>query len=182
MSNLQLSIGSQARLADISDMLVSGYSDAEIKEYIQNEYAVKLSSADLEADKQLISQQLIAAAHEDFEAFRARELARIAAVERQIYRQIRAQSGEIPTKRSVRTIRNADGEIKEEITDETYETIVSPVLYKQLLDQQRERRKIMGAYAPKQVETNATINVKGYHIVSPDDWDDDNLIEGEISE
>lgn len=47
---------------------------------------------------------------------------------------------------------------------------------------QQERRKLWGLYAPEKKEVRNEIVIKGYKIVSPSDWDDDDIIDGEVSE
>jgi len=47
---------------------------------------------------------------------------------------------------------------------------------------QQERRKLWGLYAPEQKEVRNEVIIKGYRMVSPSDWDDDDVVDGEIEE
>ena len=174
----------------ISELLLQHYDKSEIIATIKEEFGYELTGAQLRLDIDAIQLGWIASANLNYDLMMNQELARLDALETELWKQLR-KSAE-PKVREV--IDRLPRKIAEELTEEEVGYIIAkvqstkesgainPVYFSRIIDVQKERRKLLGMYAPKHTKVDLvhTVNVKGYNIVSPDDWDD--AIEGKTIE
>lgn len=172
----------------ISELLLQHYTKAEMKAIILEEFGIELSTYQLNRDIEHIQMSWIAQMTVNYDLLINQEIARLDALEAELWRQLR-RSGESRIKE---VIDRLPIRVKDNLEDEDVRYIISkiqtakegsqvnPIYFSRIIDVQKERRRLLGMYAPKRTEValHHTIEVKGYDIVSPDDWDD--VIEGRI--
>ncbi len=172
----------------ISELLLQHYDKSDMLAIIKEEFGVELSMKSLNNDIDQIQMSWIATANLNYDMMINQELARLDALETELWKQLR-KSAEPKVKEVIDRL-PMRGELTEEDIDYIISKVqstkesgaVNPVYFNRIIDVQKERRRLLGMYAPKKIEMDMrhTVNVKGYDIVSPDDWDD--VIEGKVIE
>ena len=172
----------------ISELLLQHYTKSEIIEAISQEFGVTLTRRQLDADVQRIQSSWISSMNINYDLMINQELARLDSLESELWRQLRKSSE--PKVREI--IDRLPDTIKDGLSKENVEYIISrvqthkettpvnPVYFSRIIDVQKERRRLLGMYAPKRSEVamHHTVEVKGYDVISPDDWD--NVVEGNV--
>jgi len=171
----------------IAELKMQSYTDTEIAEVITEETGTSLSRRQITYDVMKIREAWLTAQRDSYNAYITMELARINALENSIWQAMRESStGRIKT-----VIERVMGELSDDVSAEDREMIISrvietkesvainPAYFTQIADAQKERRKLLGLYAPQELHINKIITTKGYIGVSPNDWPDA-IIEGEI--
>lgn len=173
----------RADRARVAELKLQHHSDSEIAEILAKETGIELSRRQITYDMGKVRTTWLKRQNESYEMHVAIELARIDALEKEIWGALRA-SLEPKTKKVVDKIL-LDSGMSDELTvakvQDTIETSsASPAFFAQILACQQERRKLLGLYAP-QHSIVEKISIKGYASVSPSDWPGE-TIEGELVE
>lgn len=172
----------------ISELMLQHHTKGEIVEIINQEFGITLSRRQVQNDMKIIQESWLRAMNVNYDLLMNQELARLDSLEAELWRQLR-QSAE-PQVREI--IDRFPARVKEELSEEDVEFVITkiqtqrqtvpinPAYFTKIIDVQKERRRLLGIYAPSKAEVamHHTIEVKGYDVVSPDDWD--NVIEGNI--
>jgi hypothetical protein len=186
----------------VAELVLQQYTNAQIADIIGSETGLYLSPSQIGYDINKIRQKWRDRQQENYDARVNQELDRLDALEKELWQAWRASGGE-KLKRTVeqawqsisgndfdhifnRRVNKAKEEIARIIT--TTETQVgNPAFLNQIIEVQKERRKLLGMYAPSRmgidINNNQTITVKGYMLVSPDDWPDApaQIVDGEFA-
>lgn len=172
-------------------MLAGGRTHQEMADELEKETGMKLSRRQITYDVNKIRDEWQNEKINNYDELVRRELLRLDETEEALWRAVRA-AAEGTTERVIKKINEAPSEEEPRIIKEVVETqkpgSPSAALFSQIIKCQKERRKLLGIY--RQVDTNVQINVKGYSVVSPDDWptmdrshnrlDDGNVIDGQL--
>jgi len=158
--------------ARVMELKLQKYSDAEITRILNAETGLELSRRQISYDVQKVRNSWLRKAQDDYEMHVNMELARIDALEKEIWRALR-DSSVGKEKRVIEKILADGGYTDEMVVNrilETYEqTHVNPAYFTQIIQCQQERRKLLGLYAPQE-SIIRKIDVKGYVKISPGDW------------
>lgn len=186
----------------IATLLLQGYTHSNIRDILETETGISLSRRTITNDVAAIRKDWQEQQREDYTALINQEIERLSAAEIEAWRAWRSSCGD----KEQETIEQVARYIKPEagyVPDpDEYNLMVKnvtqvikksggvgdPRFFNIILDIQRERRKLLGLYAPSKVGVNVTskteIVVKGYAVqsVSPDAWPSlaDGIIEGEV--
>lgn len=170
--------------ARIAELKLQQYTDAEIRDIIIAEGGVPVSRRQITYDMSRIRHAWLERQHESYHLLVFQELARIDALEREIWQEMRnsARGKEKEVVEKVaRKIQDSDEDdyemVVSKVTQTLEETSISPSYFAQIQECQKERRRLLGLYAPQQIGVQKTVVVKGYKDISPDDWD---VVEGEV--
>lgn len=101
-----------------------------------------------------------------------RELARLDHLEARLWEVLG-----ISEKHRKEIIRSNAGDSEKDIVEDLPP---NPAIFDKIISVQKERRKLLGLYSTA-VNLVQNIEVKGYEVVSPDDWDDGRVVEGSFS-
>lgn len=177
--------------ARIAELKLMHHTDQQIADILQDETGIELSRRQINYDMGKIRDQWRTAQHDAYNTLVMMELARIDTLEKEIWEAIRKLSdGEREKQRVVREVRKKLDEAAGEADDsgyglviaEQYKTIENASIpssyFSQIIECQKERRRLLGLYAPTQIGVQKTVVVKGYKTISPEDWPD--VIEGRI--
>lgn len=173
----------------ITELTLKQYTQSEIIDILEQETGIRLSQQQVSYDLQKVKKEWLKSTHENYNYLMQRELARVDALEAEIWHAMR-DSVKGKAKSVIEQARRKVSEASDEQDEAEYEMVivktqeileensVNPSYFAQIQACQQERRKLLGLYAPQQIGVQKTIVVKGYKKVSPDDWPD--VIEGEI--
>lgn len=163
--------------ARIAELKFQHYTDREIRDILAQETGIQLSERQINYDMNRIRDSWLEKRLESYGALVARELDRLDATEAVIWRAMK-ENAETGKQRHV--IEEAERGTR---TVETIEKAgVDPRFISQILDCQKERRKLLGLYAPQLIGIRKEVVKKAYVTVSPDDWPDADVIDGEFTE
>jgi len=173
-------------LARVAELKLQKYTDKEIAQILSEETGITLSRQQIQYDKTKVRKMWLSQAVDDYDVLIRRELARVDALEETIWGAMRAS---IPpnkkdlVERARRKVKDTDDEyemviIKEQTILESHG--VHHAYFAQILECQKERRRLLGLYAPQQIDVQKKVVIKGYAGVSPDEWD--KVLEGEAVE
>ena len=183
----------------VSELMMQQYSHSEIAAILAGETGIQLSRRQITYDVNKIRQDWLSRRVDNYDAIVSEELERLNVTERLLWDELRHSKSD-KVRRVVEQLRHGkkkaepgSGEVELEpdevmfiarITETIDKSNTSDIqLWHLILDCQKERRKIRGAYAPTRSDVDihkTTMLVKGYASVSPDDWDDP--IEGVFEE
>lgn len=164
----------------VSELLLQQYKRREIISIIKKETGYELSSQQLTTDIRIIRESWLAQSDVNYDAMINLELARLDSLEAELWRQLR--NSDNPTVREIvdEYVRGEPGESDEERIERVVQKVsrmtqnnqVNPTFFTHIINVQKERRKLLGVYAPSRlgIIVNQEITVKGYKGVSPDDW------------
>lgn len=171
--------------ARIAELALQKYTQNEIIEVLENETGIRLSQQQISYDLSKVKKSWMKTQHENYDLLMQRELARVDALETEIWRALRDSVKD--KERSIiekarRKVHDADDAEYEMVIIKAQEaveqTVANPAFFARIHDCQKERRQLLGLYAPQQIDVQKTIVIKGYKDISPDDWD--NIVEGEL--
>jgi hypothetical protein len=182
----------------VSELMLQGYSHQDIADTLERETGIKLSRRTITADVSIIRKDWLAERRDNYDMLVNRELARCDTTEKTIWEAWRAScSG---------SERKIVEEIAQQLSDEEEDielainkvtTIMDtkgkagdPRFLDKILQVQRERRRLLGLYAPARlgidIRQKNELVIKGYGVkdASPDVWpsleeSNGNVIEGE---
>lgn len=171
----------------VAELVLQNYTQREIIDLLEEETGLRLSQQQISYDMKKVRDDWLSTQRGSYDALVNRELARIDALESYLWQTLRDTSG--PRTRAV--IEKAFREAKE--NPEEYEVIIKklteyeefhkpdPKYLDEIMECQKERRRLLGLYAPKIKKEERTLTVKAYAVVSPGDWpgDEGDVIEGE---
>jgi len=178
-------------LRRVAELRLQKHTDREIAGILFEETGIQLSRQQIQYDRTAIRKMWLAETIDKYDVLIRRELARIDALEETIWQAMR-DSMKPATKDVVnlarRKIKDAeskgDGDIYEMVKVKEMNILetsgVSPAFFSQIQECQKERRRLLGLYAPQQIDVHKNVVVKGYAVVSPSDWDV--VVEGEAVE
>lgn len=170
----------------ISELLLQHHTKSEIIEIMHIEFGINLTRKQLDGDITTIQRTWIHSANINYDFMINQEIARIDALEAELWRQLR-RSAEPKVREIIDRLPNRDALSDEDVDfivakiQTQRETVpINPVYFTKIIDVQKERRRLLGMYAPSRSEVSMhhVVEVKGYDVVSPDDWDD--VIEGKV--
>ena len=177
------------------NLALKGFTQAEIADLLQQEAGRKLSRRQVGYDIEYVRERWITEQVEDYQFLVKQELARLNALEDELWESWRESKADIEQKRVEEVMRQFLDEEEEDafqlMVDKVVTTTTGSVGDKGFLElifkTQQERRKLLGLYAPAKldmrVQEEKTLNIKGYYKVSPDDWPEpERIIEGEIAD
>lgn len=171
----------------------------EIAAIIQRETGRSISFRQVGYDLQHVREQWQDTRLDSYEKHINEELARLDSMEMELWKSWRQSQNDAVKTRVEKVLSEADADADPELiiakVVETTEAGPGDISFLRLIiDVQRERRKLLGLYAPAKLDIREehTLNIKGYYGVSPDDWpepgdeqemlDDGNTVEGEWSD
>lgn len=179
-------------------LAVKGFTHREIADILHQETGRKLSRRQVGYDIQKVRERWLNEQIEEYDYLIKEELLRLSALEEEMWEAWRASKSNITQERVEKIARQAREEAGEDIDDdELVSLMVSKVVttttdsvgdkgfLELIFKTQQERRKLLGLYSPARlnidVREEKTLNIKGYHTVSPDDWPDQGqkIIDGE---
>lgn len=173
----------------ISELMLQHYTDREIAQILAEETGIELQRRQINYDRNVIRKDWQKSQIENYEYLVVQELERIDALEKSIWVALRESSGEAVKKEILSKRRKLEEAVMGE-DDDGYELVVqqvrenfedlavNPAYFGQIHECQKERRRLLGLYAPQMQQIQKVVEVKGYVGVSPDDWPD--VIEGEV--
>jgi hypothetical protein len=170
----------------VAELWLQHYTMGEIAEIVTRETGRAVSQNMVQNDINSMRKKWQLKQTINYDALMNQELKRLDTLEGELWRAIRR--GLDPKTRVIleKMARQAesDGEEQElflkKVTEIADSGVDNPGIFAQIADVQKERRRLLGLYAAKNINVNQHVTVKGYRVVSPDDWDD-NVIEGEYS-
>jgi hypothetical protein len=170
----------------VAELWLQHYTMGEIAEIVTRETGRAVSQNMVQNDINSMRKKWQLKQTINYDALMNQELKRLDTLEGELWRAIRR--GLDPKTRVIleKMARQAesDGEEQElflkKVTEIADSGVDNPGIFAQIADVQKERRRLLGLYAAKNINVNQHVTVKGYRVVSPDDWDD-NAIEGEYS-
>jgi hypothetical protein len=177
--------------ARIAQMLYTGMGASAIQRQLTRETGMELSLSQINYDIQKLREEWRESRAETYDEMVGQELQRLDVLEGMLWQALRnsLDPDEITVvdKRMQKVAEGGDDEETRAVIRSIKETVKSSkadvAIFKQIESVQKERRKLLGLYAPQMSITRQEISVKGYHTISPDDWDepedDKDVIEGE---
>lgn len=174
----------------------------EISAIIERETGRSISPRQVGYDIQHVRDSWKEMRLDNYQRYINEELTRLDSMEMELWNSWRKSQKGFEREKVEKVINDTIDENPEASTDlivkrvvTTTETGAGDTKYLQLiLDVQKERRKLLGLYAPAKldIQSEHTLNIKGYYGVSPDDWpepgsepellDDGNTVDGEYEE
>lgn len=158
----------------ISELMLQQYTQQEIANILAEETGKQLSRSQISYDMRCIREEWAEKRLDNYNAILQEELARIDTLERELWRTLRESSGEKTKKIIKEAVRDAGGDGSELVVSEIITHIeeegLSLGLFKDILECHKERRRLMGIYAPKMIGIKQEVKIKSYAVVSPDDW------------
>lgn len=173
----------------ISAWIQKGYNSYQIRDMIAEETGIELSVGQVGSDIRYIRDGWMKRHDINYSALIVQEMARLDSLETELWARMRDSA--TPKVRSVierwakgvnlREMSEAelDG-LAAKITETTEAGSVDPRYFSLIADAQKERRRLLGLYAPETKNINQKVLIKGYKEVSPSDWDTV-AVEGEYS-
>lgn len=172
----------------ISELMLQHHTKNEIIEIINQEFGITLTRRQIQNDIKIIQESWLYSMNVNYDLLINQELARLDSLESELWRQLRSSAE--PQVREI--IDRFPPNFGEETTDEYVEFVITkiqtqrqtmpinPAYFTKIIDVQKERRRLLGLYAPTRAEVamHHTVEVKGYDVISPDDWD--NVVEGKV--
>lgn len=170
----------------IAELKLQRYTDKEIAKKLKKETGLALSRRQINYDLGIIRKNWMNGSRQTYDTYVTIELARLDALENSIWDAMRGSA----TGKKKTVIEKTMEELNSAMSDEEREAIISkviettetvainPAYFAQIQEAQKERRRLLGLYAPQQLNINKTVVTKGYIDVSPNDWPD--VIEGEL--
>jgi hypothetical protein len=168
----------------VAELMMQGYTQVEMTNIINERRGLNLSRSTIARDVGIIRRDWLETQRTSYEALMNEELLRLDVLEREMWRTLRESSEGM--KRIVTDKIVNDGNLEDAVIKRVTETIeqsgVNNRLFDQILECQKERRRLLGLYAPTGVSVHKEIVVKGYQVVSPEDWPEPKttIIEGEM--
>lgn len=170
----------------VAELWLQHYTMGEIAEIVTRETGRSVSHSMVQNDINTMRKKWQLKQTINYDALMNQELKRLDTLEGELWRAIRR--GLDPKTRVIleKMARQAESEGEEQelflkkVTEIADSGVDNPGIFAQIADVQKERRRLLGLYAAKNINVNQHVTVKGYRVVSPDDWDD-NVIEGEYS-
>ena len=174
----------------MAELILQKFTQSEVALILKEETGIRLSQQQISYDLTQVKKEWQKTAQEHYNVMMMQELARIDALESETWRimrdSVKDKEREVidMARRKIQKAKDA------EATDEEYEMVVTkiqstiegmavnPAYLNVIQDCQKERRKLLGLYAPQKIGVEKTVVVKAYKNVSPDDWDA--VIEGEL--
>jgi hypothetical protein len=131
-------------------------------------------SAEINTIKRMAVTEMI----EDMKLVVAEELIRIDAMEKAYWNLFYESQDEVKKQIiDAALVENEDGDMEEVVknirTIKEFQNDFGRRILNDISELQKERRKLVGAYAPSKIvrDVNVDVKLKGYSVVSPDDWD-----------
>lgn len=178
--------------ARITDLLLMSYTERQIQAIINDEGGLNLSKSTIHNDISAIRNDWRTKTMDNYEELMNRELFRIDATEKEAWRAWRASCNDNEREIVEQIQRELEESGDSELVINKVTSIVDkrhgvgdPRLFDKVIILQKERRKLLGLYAPTKlgidINSRAELVVKGYAVkeVSPDVWPDA-IVEGEI--
>lgn len=170
-------------LADVSDLWLRKMTYAEIAEFMSEKRGVIYTERMVGLDVERLRERWTTSVFDNYNAYINQELNRIDALEAELWRAVR-DSAEGRTRDMVTNYVNGEGDITgQQIMKAIEKSGITPRFFDQIIEVQKERRRLLGLYPDKSVTVKLEHKVKGYKTVSPGDWPDnhsDKVIEGQI--
>jgi len=188
-----------------AQLLLEGYTHQQIRDVLEQETGITLSRRTITNDVGAIKKDWAEQQRASVHALVNQEIDRLDFSEAEAWRAWRASCGDEvqeTVEKIARYMKQEDGYVPDEDEYELRVQRVTQIIKKSggvgdprffniILDLQKERRKLLGLYAPSRlgidVTTKSEIIIKGYAVkdVSPDAWPSlpsNDIIEGEIVE
>lgn len=187
----------------VATWLLQGYEQQEIADRLFEATGLRLSREQIKYDISKIRRDWMQKQESSYDALVNQELARLDALEAELWRAMR----ESAASKERRTIEEIARKVKDaaELDDTQYNLFVdrvsttiekgqvNPAFFTQIMEVQKERRRLLGLYPATRmgldIHKREEIIIKGYGrapqtglIVSPDDWPDADVVEGEFNE
>lgn len=178
----------------ISDLLMMGHTQREIRTTINDEGGLDLSLTTIRNDIESIKNDWRSKTVDNYDELMNRELDRIDSTEREVWRAWRKSCGDDEreiVEQVAKEIEEAGGDTElvvakiTKIVDKN-KGVGDPRFFDKIISLQQERRKLIGLYAPTKlgidINKKSELIIKGYAIkeVSPDAWPE--IVEGEVVE
>jgi hypothetical protein len=168
------------------------FTQQEIVDMLHEETGVQLSRSQIRYDMRLIRKRWMREQDRNYGAMLNEELARLDSMEYELWRSWRASRGEVQKTRVEKIMSETGGDVDPDlivakIIEETKEVRGDPSILKLIIQNQQERRKLLGLYAPSKIgldirKEERKIAVKGYIGLSPSDWPGEEKTRKEIEE
>jgi intergrase/recombinase len=170
-----------------AELALQQFTHQEIADILAQETGIAVSRRQISYDMSVIKRDWVETQRASIGELLATELARIDVLERTIWKAMfdsAAEKERTIVEKVARRIGDADGEDEYEmavrkITQMLEKTTISPAYFQQIQECQKERRRLLGLYAPKLIGVQKTVKIKSYAEISPGDWPE-NTIEGEL--
>jgi hypothetical protein len=173
------------------------YTQKQIQDIINNEGGHDLSISTIRNDIEFVKNDWRNKTLANYDELMNRELSRIDSTERAAWGAWRASCNDSEKEVVERIAKEIEGEVEgdvdiEMVVDKIITTtsksngVGDPRLFDKIITLQKERRKLLGLYAPTKlgidINKKSELVVKGYAVkdVSPDVWPD--IVEGEVIE
>jgi hypothetical protein len=162
----------------IEELALQQYSNQEIRDILHKETGIHLAVQQINYDRNKIRKQWRERQHKHYDELMSIELSRIDVLERSIWNALRMQvepKKREEIERAARKVADAEGEeeyklIITKTKNVVEDTAANASYFAQISDCQKERRKLLGLYAPQLIDVQKKVVVKGYAEVSPEDW------------
>lgn len=170
--------------ARISQLMLQRYTHEQMRILLHDETGVELSRVQITGDVKAVRNSWRKVQHENYTALMARELSRIDSLETVLWEEMRAEADRGADKQIIEEVRRIIKDTEEsklvvnKVTKMVQNTYINPKYVAQIIECQKERRRLLGLYAPTQIGIHKEVVIKAYTNISPNDWPD--AIEGEI--
>ena len=169
--------------ARVAELKLQQYTDNEIAKILAKETGLVLSRRQITYDMGKVRKSWLEKQQASYAMHVAIELARIDALEREIWVALRASTKHSWRETIDKIVSNPS--MPDELTvakvqKMTESSSANPAYFAQIMACHTERRKLLGLYAPQHSIVEKRV-IKAYATVSPGDWPSD-AIEGEYSE
>lgn len=171
-----------------------GFTHQEIRDMYEEKTGYNLTREQITYDINTVRESWQKKQLATYEAYVNEELAWLDMFERQLWNDYRESARPTERKKIEEIAKKASGD-SEEGTELVVDAITTyleengtgdPKLLDMILKTRQDRRKILGLYAPSKAiirtEHVSMDNVQRYKVVDPDDWDEDDVVEGEFSD
>ena len=166
-----------------------GFTQQKIADMLYEETGVRLSRGQIGYDLRAVRERWRTTQLDTYEAYINEELAWLDMYERTLWQEWRESAKPLERKKIEEVLNKADGDaemITSAITTYIEENRGDTRILDLIQKTRQDRRKVLGLYAPsKAVIRTEHVNLnkmKGFEEVSPNDWDDEDVIDGEFSE
>lgn len=167
-----------------AELVLQGYTQQEIRDALENETGISLSLSTIRADLDAIRKDWMLERRDNYDMLINQELSRCDSTEREAWRAWRASCSDSERKvieEVAKELANEDEDIEMVVNKIT--TIIDsnggvgdPRLFDKIISVQKERRRLMGLYAPARlgidIRQKNEVIIKGYAVkdASPDVW------------
>ena len=169
----------EADRARLAQLLYTGMTYSEIATQLSRETGISLTVSQIAYDVKKLREEWRSTRLGTYEAMVEQELQRLDVLEGMLWQALRDSTKpekiKVIDKRMKKIGDDPNSDEAKAIIRGIKETIktlkADPKVFHQILEVQKERRRLLGLYAPSVSLHQQTISVKSYQVISPDDWD-----------